>query len=129
MASDADLRWLRGEIGSGLQRLYVLRLSGGPFTDQELLAMAEVWFEAIVDHPVAWDEGRDRKRVAHAFRSLIKNSDRWPAPKAFFDNLGMRPPLPLKQIGRQTLTAKELQQREEGKARLQEIANRYAPKE
>ncbi len=123
--NEPDLRWLRSEIGSGLQRLFVLRLSGGPYTVDELVPLAEVWFEAIAEHGIGWTEEFDRVRIAKAFRQLIKASDRWPAPKAFFDNLPLRDPVQTSQIGREKLTAAELKQREAGKERLREIINRF----
>ena len=82
--------WLRTEVGTGLQRLFVLRLPSGPFTEQELLANAEIWLQALLDRPITWSETLDRQRVAQAFLTLAAECERWPNPKTLWDRLGPR---------------------------------------
>lgn len=116
MAAD----WLRIEIASGLQKLLALRLIGTPPEDA-IKATALVWIEALENCGTQWAEELDRQRVQRAFGTLLRICDRWPAPKAFLDNLGNRDPpiaLPMPPITPEA--------REQNRARLREIAERLA---
>lgn len=82
--------WLHDEVLTGLQRFYALRLKNSPPADATL-ATAMVWTDAINDHPIAWDETLDRKRIELAFRKLCSSIIEWPAPKQLIDILPRRP--------------------------------------
>lgn len=107
--------WLRVEIASGLQKLLALRLPGTPPEDA-IIGTAEVWLEALDGMHVEWSEHLDRHRVQRAFKTLFRICDRWPAPKAFLDNLGNRDPPPALPPPR--LTREEI---ERNRARLREV--------
>jgi hypothetical protein len=81
--------WLRHEVVSGLQRLLLLALDGGPALDSiEGVAMA--WVDACLVWPIAWDRDADTPRLRHAFRVLAAGSRRWPAPVQLRDALPPR---------------------------------------
>lgn len=71
--------WLRTEVVTGLQRLLLLSLEGGPALDSiEGVAMA--WVDACQVWPIAWEREADAPRLRQAFRVLAANSRRWPSP-------------------------------------------------
>ena len=82
--------WLHDEVLTGLQRFYALRLKNSPPADATL-ATAAVWTDAINDHPIAWDESLDRKRIELAFRKLCSNIIEWPAPRQLIELIPRRP--------------------------------------
>lgn len=83
--------WLREEIGTGLQKLLVLRLPGTPPEDS-IVGTAEIWLEALQNRNTRWEEHLDRDRVRLAFRKLFGICDRWPTPRMLIDHLGSRAP-------------------------------------
>ena len=71
--------WLRNEVVTGLQRLILLALDGGPALDSiEGVAMA--WVDACQCWPIAWEREADAPRLRQAFRVLAATARRWPAP-------------------------------------------------
>ncbi|BCB28422.1 hypothetical protein SKTS_33080 [Sulfurimicrobium lacus] len=107
--------WLRCEIASGLQKLLALRLIGTPPEDA-IVGTAEVWLEAMAHCSIQWSEQLDSQRVRRSFQTLFRICDRWPAPKAFLDNLGARDPP--KALPAPRITPEE---RARNKARFREI--------
>jgi len=84
--------WFREVIGTGLQKLVLIRLAGTPPADL-LTSTAGAWTEALWTRG-QWDESADRPRMERAFSALLRTCDRWPTPKAYLDHLGNRPPQP-----------------------------------
>jgi hypothetical protein len=113
-----DNQWLRAEIGTGLQKLLVLRLIGTPPEDA-IVGTATVWLEAVEATTTRWNEQLDQARVQRAFKTLLRICDHWPAPKLFLDNLGNRdPPLALPNH----ITAA---QQQENRARIRAIVKTF----
>lgn len=74
-------------------KLFVLRLPSTPAEDAIGLT-AEVWLDALESLPITWNETQDRARVRQAFRRLLRQVEKWPAPKHLVDQLGNRDPPP-----------------------------------
>lgn len=71
--------WLRVEVVSGLQRLLLLALEGGPALDSiEGVAMA--WVDACMVWPIGWEQAADAPRLRQGFRLLAASCRRWPSP-------------------------------------------------
>ena len=66
-------------MAEGLQRLFCLGLEGSP-PREIATATATTWAESLWEGK-AWDRDRDVERFRAAFRSLVRNSGRWPAPR------------------------------------------------
>jgi hypothetical protein len=92
--ADPVAPWFRAGVADGLAALYALHLPGHPAADV-LTRTADVWEAALwPDH--AWDSALDPPRIAAAFRSLCRHSDRWPCPAQFLAHLpARRPPVRL----------------------------------
>ncbi len=82
--------WLVAEVADGIQRLLVLRLEGCPPADA-VEAVALAWADCLMTRGIRWREPMDVPRIRHAFRMLAAQSERWPAPKAFWEWLPARP--------------------------------------
>ena len=85
-----DKRWLRVEIGTGLQRLLLLRLKDAPPAETIGLT-GEVWLEAVSTMNIAWDESLDAVRIREAFTRMSQVCEEWPAPKKLFELMPKRP--------------------------------------
>lgn len=121
-----DHAWLKEEVGAAMEKLFFLRLPGGPYTDQELVEVCKVWLETILDHPVEWNQKLDQPRVNRAFRELLRRSDRWPTPKAFFDLLGYRPFSAVQEEKKQSdRNSQQAEQRKGGMQRLDQIIKQF----
>jgi hypothetical protein len=94
MTAPQDLPdWLLREVASGLQRLILLALEGGPALESiEGVVMA--WADACLCWPIAWDEAQDARRLQAAFRSLAAGVKRWPSPVQLREALPPRQTLP-----------------------------------
>lgn len=85
--------WLRNEVVSGLQRLVLLALEGGPALDAiEGVAMA--WVDACQVWPIAWDRDADAARLRQGFRLLAASCRRWPSPVQLREAMPPRLPSP-----------------------------------
>ncbi|VVE59849.1 hypothetical protein PCA31118_00036 [Pandoraea captiosa] len=113
-----DLAWLRAEVGTGLQKLVLLRLPGAPSAEL-LAATAAVWLEALESMPVAWDEAADALRVRGGFTRLLRTIDRWPAPIHLIAQLGNRDPP--KRLPAPSMTAEEKARNSERMAQVKAV--------
>lgn len=87
-------QWFVDEIATGLQRLYVLSLSGAPAAET-LTATATIWCDTVgMCVPVrdGWECARDAGRLRVAFRDLCGQCERWPTPKQLIDLVPSLPP-------------------------------------
>lgn len=92
--------WLWNLVLDGLSKLLALRLEGAPPEDA-VEGCALAWAEAIC-HECSYEEALDAERLAAAFRLLMRDADRWPAPKAYLARVKPR------EEPRERLTDKEI---------------------
>lgn len=85
--------WLRTEVITGLQRLLLLNLRGGPALET-IEGVALAWCDACVCWPIEWQAEADAPRLRQAFRSLAASCREWPAPVQLRDALPARTPPP-----------------------------------
>lgn len=90
MNKPAMPNWAYNQMIEGLQKLTVLRLQGAPPADA-IKAVATVWEEALAPYVWAWQPETDRHRLPEAFRRLMRESERWPAPKMLIERIPPRP--------------------------------------
>ncbi len=86
MAAD----WMMREVAAGLQRLVAIALPGQPPAETIALTAA-AWCEALEACAIAWDERLDAPRLQAAFRLLLREAERWPAPAQLLRALPARP--------------------------------------
>lgn len=71
--------WLRTEVITGLQRLLLLNLRGGPALET-IEGVALAWCDACLCWPIDWQAEADAPRLRQAFRLLAASVREWPAP-------------------------------------------------
>lgn len=82
--------WFYNAVSAGLQALVVLHLPGAP--GHETVAFTQdVWVEALWTANIDWQEHADTDRLRQAFLRLVRQADRWPAPRALLELLPARP--------------------------------------
>lgn len=81
-------KWFRGEIATGIQRLYALSLQSTPAADT-IQSTAQVWIETLWEHKEMWIEA-DAQRIQKTFQTLTLECERWPTPKDFIKFLPPR---------------------------------------
>lgn len=87
--------WLRRIVAPWLLKYTLLGLPGTP-ASEHIDKTAAVWCEALLACPVAWDEAQDAPRLHAAFKALLPQLERWPAPRHLLAHLPARAPvLPL----------------------------------
>lgn len=87
--TEATADWLLDEVMTGLQKLISLSLANTPAMETIELTAAS-WMEVLRSQ--RWSEDQDQWRVQAAFLHLMKDSDRWPAPRNLLDRLPPRQP-------------------------------------
>lgn len=107
-------KWFESEVARGMQALMVLRLPGAPPEDAITLTL-DVWLNALEDW-IVWNEEQDTPRIQKAFKTLIRKSEKWPAPKHLIEALPERIHMPA--LPEPPLTAEE---RQRNKARLAKL--------
>lgn len=85
--------WLRTEVITGLQRLLLLNLRGGPALET-IEGVALAWCDACVCWPIDWQAEADAPRLRQAFRELAASCREWPAPVQLREALPGRAPPP-----------------------------------
>lgn len=99
--ADPDLEWAREVLDSvpvwygnlimdGLSKLILLRLEAAPGADA-IVGTAATWIQAL-PCPSDYSESLDALRLRKAFQLLLRNCQRWPAPRDFLDRIPPRPP-------------------------------------
>lgn len=82
--------WFYQAVSGGLQALIVLHLPGAP--GHETVAYTEeVWVEALWSANIAWSADLDVSRLHEAFLRLVRQVERWPAPRTLLELLPERP--------------------------------------
>ena len=90
MARGPVQQWFVAEIASGLQRLISLSLPGPPAMETIQLT-ASSWAEVLWESPTDWHAELDQARLPAAFKRMMRDVERWPAPKALLQYLPPRP--------------------------------------
>jgi hypothetical protein len=90
MANGHHEQWFMAELATGLQRLISLSLQGTPAMETIQLTAAS-WAETLWAAPIGWDQSLDSQRIASAFVRMMRDVDRWPAPKHLLHYLPSRP--------------------------------------
>lgn len=85
-------QWLILSIANGISQLMGARLPGAPFAGNEAdtQAVCEAWLVALMNKSIDWHESADKWRLEAAFRQLLTNARKWPAPAELFDHLPPR---------------------------------------
>lgn len=85
------MKWIREEVGNGLQALLSLRLKNTPAEDMIELT-ADIWVQAFGVKLGSWAiEERDAPRIREAFRKAFPRIRDWPAPLDVIEQLPPRP--------------------------------------
>ena len=90
MANGHHEQWFMAELATGLQKLISLSLQGTPAMETIQLTAAS-WAETLWAAPIGWDQSLDSQRIAAAFVRMMRDVDRWPAPKHLLHYLPSRP--------------------------------------
>ena len=90
MASGQHEQWFMTELATGLQKLIALSLQNTPAMETIQLTAAS-WAETLWAAPIAWNEPVDRARIRAAFVRMMRDIERWPAPKHLLQYLPARP--------------------------------------
>lgn len=90
MATGHHEQWFMAELATGLQKLISLSLQGTPAMETIQLTAAS-WAETLWAAPIGWDQSLDSQRIAAAFVRMMRDVDRWPAPKHLLHYLPSRP--------------------------------------
>ena len=83
-------QWFMAEVATGLQKLISLSLQGMPAMETIQLT-ATVWAETLWAAPIAWHQELDAQRIRAAFVRMMRDIERWPAPKHLLQYLPARP--------------------------------------
>ena len=83
-------QWFMAEVATGLQKLISLSLQGMPAMETIQLN-ATVWAETLWAAPIAWHQELDAQRIQQAFSRMMRDVERWPAPKLLLQYLPARP--------------------------------------
>lgn len=90
MSSGNHEQWFMAELATGLQKLISLSLQGTPAMETIQLTAAS-WAEALWAAPIAWHQELDAQRIRQAFSRMMRDIERWPAPKHLLQYLPSRP--------------------------------------
>lgn len=115
-AEDGD--FLKAVVGAGLAKLSVLNLANKPAA-LDLIAVANIWREELLNHRSDWQIDLDKKRIEKAFQYLGSHAEKWPNPKDLIQVLNPRPTQP--KLDRPPLTQ---EQKEAARRKLDELKNR-----
>lgn len=85
--------WFQNTLAEGLQSLVALSLPGQPPAETIALTL-DVWVHAVWRAPVQWSEQYDRARLRHAFFTISRRTERWPAPRHLIEAMPPRPEAP-----------------------------------
>ena len=78
------------ELATGLQKLIALSLQNTPAMETIQLT-AVSWAETLWAAPIAWQQELDAQRIRAAFVRMMRDIERWPAPKHLLHYLPSRP--------------------------------------
>ena len=90
MASGQHEQWFMTELATGLQKLIALSLQNTPAMETIQLT-AVSWAETLWAAPIAWQQELDTQRIRAAFVRMMRDIERWPAPKHLLHYLPARP--------------------------------------
>ena len=90
MASGQHEQWFMTELATGLQKLIALSLQNTPAMETIQLT-AVSWAETLWAAPIAWQQELDAQRIRAAFVRMMRDIERWPAPKHLLQYLPARP--------------------------------------
>lgn len=90
MASGQPAQWFMTELATGLQKLIALSLQNTPAMETIQLT-AVSWAETLWAAPIAWQQELDVQRIHAAFVRMMRDIERWPAPKHLLQYLPARP--------------------------------------
>jgi hypothetical protein len=90
MARGQYEQWFLTELVTGLQKLISLSLNGSPAMETIQLT-AVSWAETLWAAPIDWRSELDAERIQLAFLRIMRDVDRWPAPKHLLHYLPSRP--------------------------------------
>lgn len=83
-------QWFMNEVVTGLQKLISLSLNGSPAMETIQLT-AVSWAETLWAAPIGWHQELDAGRIQQAFLRIMRDVERWPAPKHLLNYLPSRP--------------------------------------
>lgn len=90
MARGQYEQWFLNELVTGLQKLISLSLNGSPAMETIQLT-AVSWAETLWAAPIGWHSELDAERIQQAFLRIMRDIERWPAPKHLLNYLPQRP--------------------------------------
>jgi hypothetical protein len=90
MANGHHEQWFMAELATGLQKLISLSLNGSPAMETIQLT-AVSWAETLWAAPIGWHSELDAERIQQAFLRIMRDIERWPAPKHLLNYLPQRP--------------------------------------
>ena len=90
MASGQHEQWFMTELATGLQKLIALSLQNTPAMETIQLTAVSL-AETLWAAPIAWQQELDAQRIRAAFVRMMRDIERWPAPKHLLHYLPARP--------------------------------------